>query len=444
MSEKDISHFGRWNLYQVEIIERFSWSALAGIMVAYLMAVFSVDYKFSYLLYSGTSGMTYAIMVLGGRISDIFGAKRIVYIGLFTKSIGFLVLALSTHIHMAVIALSIICVGIGLFKAAPSALLAQVTKEGDEDKNFTALYMSINLGALIAKLVLMLIAFSYMEYITLFWISTISSFLVLVTFYLMRHTLGHISTSGGAKSLNKKYLVSIALLIPILCFFVSIILTYKTLLTGLTVLVGILAIIYLVKLALKTPSVWAVIALMFIIAPFNIVYVQLYTSFLTEAKANIGPIFGQFVLVLNPLTIVVFGAIFLRVYKRLSIHNFYKMALGTALIAISCFIISNWTNAPGLFLTYITNAIGELLVSAIGLGVVARYMPKDKVGTGTGIYFLFLAIWNIAGGYIATFTVDYSTQAIASLISATAIGVAFIIFVSTYFITKHLKTNSYI
>lgn len=65
MSEK-LSSLGLLNLYQVEIIERFSWSALAGILVAYLMAYFQVDNKYAYLLYAGTSGVTYAIMVLGG------------------------------------------------------------------------------------------------------------------------------------------------------------------------------------------------------------------------------------------------------------------------------------------------------------------------------------------------------------------------------------------
>ncbi|MCF6776577.1 MFS transporter [Thiotrichales bacterium 19X7-9] len=436
MADKNISQFGRWNLYQVEIIERFSWAALSGIMVAYLVATFNVDYKYSYLLYSGTSGMTYAIMVLGGYLADIFGAKRIVYIGLFTKSIGFLVLALATNIHIATAALSIICVGIGLFKAAPSALLAQVTQKGDEDKNFTALYMSINLGSLIAKLVLMLIAFKYIGYVTLFWVSTISSFLVIITFYLMRHTLSNVSTKGGSGLLNKKYLINIGITIPVLCLFVSIILTYKLLLVGLTLIVGVIAILYLVALAFKTPSVWAVVALMFIIAPFNVVYVQLYTSFLTEAKSNLGTEMGQFMLVLNPLTIVVFGGIFLKVYKQFKIHNFYKMALGTAFIGLSCLIISNWNNNEGLILTYIINAIGELLVSAIGLGVVAYYMPKDKVGVGTGIFFLFLAIWNIAGGYVASLTVDYSTQTIALFISISAFVIAFIIFLVTYLISK--------
>ncbi|WP_440993408.1 oligopeptide:H+ symporter [Cysteiniphilum litorale] len=442
MHSKDLTRFGRWNLYQVEVIERFSWSALSGILVAYLMAVFGVDNKYAYLLYAGTSGMTYAIMVLGGYLADSFGAKRMVYIGLFTKGVGFLILALSTHLSMAIFALSVIAVGIGLFKAAPSALLAQVTKLGEESKNFTALYMSINIGSVVAKLTLMLVAFAFIDYVSLFWISTISSFLVILTFYLMRHTLKDVSTAGGAKKFNKNQMKYIAVIIPVLSIVVSMILSFKTLLTIITIVVAVIAMLYLFKLALKTPSVWAVIALMFIIAPFNIVYVQLYTSFLSEAKANVGEVLGQLMLVLNPLTIVVFGSIFLGVYKRFAIHDFYKMAIGTLLIALSCGIISNWNGGTGLVLTYIVNAIGELLVSAIGLGVVARYMPKSKVGIGTGIFFLMLAVWNVAGGYIASMTVDYSTQTVAALISSVAIVVAVVIAVGTYIWSKKDKKSA--
>lgn len=355
-----------------------------------------------------------------------------VYIGLFVKGVGFLLLALSHDLTMAIAALSIIAVGIGLFKAAPSALLAQITQPGHESRNFTALYMSINIGSLIAKLTLMLVAFSLISHVTLFWVSTASSFLVLATFYLMRHTLKDVSTAGGAKGFDKSKFIKVLVLIPVLCFIVFMILSFKSLLTIITLSIGCLAIIYLCILAIKTPSVWAVVALMFILAPFNIVYVQLYTSFLSEAKANVGEILGQLMLVLNPLTIIIVGSIFLGIYKRFAIHDFYKMAMGTLLIAISCAIISNWNGGTGLVLTYIVNAIGELLVSAVGLGVVARYMPKSKVGIGTGIFFLMLAVWNVVGGHIASMTVDYSTQVVASMISTVAVVVAIIIVIGTY------------
>ncbi|WP_192483933.1 MULTISPECIES: MFS transporter [Cysteiniphilum] len=438
-THKDISRMGRWNLYQVEVIERFSWAALAGVLVAYLMAFFDVDHKYAYLLYAGASGMTYAIMVIGGFFADTFGAKRMVYVGLLTKGIGFFILAISPTLNMAILALAVIAVGIGLFKAAPSVLLAQVTKKGDEAKSYTALYISINIGALVAKLTLMLVALAFIDYVSLFWISTASSFLVIITFYLMRHTLVDISTMGGAKKLEKKQIIFMVAVIPLLCVGVLAILSFKSVLTIVTILTAIAAMLYLVVLAIKVPSVWAVIALMFIIAPFNIVYVQLYTSFLTEAKANIGDVLAQLLLVLNPLTIVIAGSVFLTLYKRFFIHDFYKMAIGTVLIGASCAIISNWTNEVGLILTYIVNAMGELLVSAIGLGVIARYMPKNQIGIGTGIFFLMLAVWNIVGGYVATLTIDYSTQTISTLISSVTIAVAIIIVVGTYIWNRKVK-----
>ena len=442
MNKNKLSLLSSWNIYQVEVIERFSWAALTGILVAYLMTVFNAKEENAYMLYAGTSAATYAIMIIGGYLSDFFGAKRIIYIGLFTKGIGFLLLAYSTvtvNFHTAVLALAFVAVGIGLFKPAPSLILAQVTTKGDESKSYTALYAAINVGYLIGKLTLMLIAIKYIAFSTLFWISTISSFLVIITFYLMRNTLKDIQFKQ-AKELNLKYAVAITLFILISAFVLSMLLMHSSVLTTIAVIIAIIAMLYLIKIAIKYPPAWVVVILMFLFAPHTISYVQLYTSFLTEAKKNIGPVYGQFLLILNPIVIITCGLILRGVYQRYKTHDFYKIAIGTLLVAISCFIIANWNGYIGLTLTYIINAIGEILISAIGLGVVARYMPKAKIGVGTGVFFVMSSIWHIVGGQVAVLTTHYSTSSVAMLISIISVCFAIIIIVGTYLVNKKLAS----
>ncbi|NGE24046.1 dipeptide/tripeptide permease, partial [Klebsiella pneumoniae] len=49
-------------------------------------------------------------------------------------------------------------------------------------------------------------------------------------------------------------------------------------------------------------------------------------------------------------------------------------------------------------------AVGELMISALGLAMVAAFVPQYLMGFILGMWFLTQAMATLLGGYVATFT----------------------------------------
>lgn len=55
-------------------------------------------------------------------------------------------------------------------------------------------------------------------------------------------------------------------------------------------------------------------------------------------------------------------------------------------------------------LVYLFQSLGELLISALGLAMVAALVPQHLMGFILGMWFLTRAAAFLLGGYVATFT----------------------------------------
>ncbi len=58
----------------------------------------------------------------------------------------------------------------------------------------------------------------------------------------------------------------------------------------------------------------------------------------------------------------------------------------------------------GLLCFYLFQSLGELLISALGLAMVAALVPQHLMGFILGMWFLTQAAAFLLGGYVATFT----------------------------------------
>jgi POT family proton-dependent oligopeptide transporter len=91
-----------------------------------------------------------------------------------------------------------------------------------------------------------------------------------------------------------------------------------------------------------------------------------------------------------------------------------------------------------MVLSSIFQSLAELLVSALGLAMVAELVPQSKMGTVMGMWFLTSAVSGITGAYVASLSAVPKTASLDTSLTAFAdlflgIGVATIVFSALMF-----------
>jgi len=113
------------------------------------------------LIYGFFTGFVYFTPIIGGWIADRFiGQRMAITIGGITMFVGQLVLfGMNTHFGLG-LGLILLIIGNGFFKPNISTMVGQLYRDGDDkrDSAFSIFYMGINLGALIAPLIVGLLA----------------------------------------------------------------------------------------------------------------------------------------------------------------------------------------------------------------------------------------------------------------------------------------------
>ncbi|MDI1353218.1 MAG: oligopeptide:H+ symporter, partial [bacterium] len=139
-------------IFMLELWERFGFYTVQGILTLYFIRYLGYSESQSYYTFGAFSALVYGMVVIGGFLGDrILGTKRTLVFGLFVLVAGYLSLAITDKAHVF-LALGLICVGNGLFKANPSNLLSKCYKKNDVRLHggFTLYYMAINLGSMVA------------------------------------------------------------------------------------------------------------------------------------------------------------------------------------------------------------------------------------------------------------------------------------------------------
>ena len=153
---------GLYLLFFTEMWERFSYYGMRAILILYLTKKLmegglGMDEKYAMLLYGYFTGFVYFTPLIGGWLADRYLGKRLaVMIGGVTMMLGqFTLFGLNSTTGLY-IGLLLLIIGNGFFKPNISTLVGGLYKDGDSrrDAAFTIFYMGINLGAMIAPLVI--------------------------------------------------------------------------------------------------------------------------------------------------------------------------------------------------------------------------------------------------------------------------------------------------
>jgi POT family proton-dependent oligopeptide transporter len=157
---------GLFLLFFTEMWERFSYYGMRGILILYMTKLWvenglNIPEDRASLIYGFFTGFVYFTPIIGGWLADKYlGQRKAITIGGITMLIGQLALfAMNTHTGLA-IGLVLLIIGNGFFKPNISTIVGKLYRPNDSrrDSAFSIFYMGINLGALIAPLLIGLLA----------------------------------------------------------------------------------------------------------------------------------------------------------------------------------------------------------------------------------------------------------------------------------------------
>ena len=146
---------GLYVLFFTEMWERFGFYTMLAIFVYYLSENFGWDAATVTNVYGIFIAFVYFTPILGGWIADnVLGYGKTIIIGAITMCIGYALMAVPTDTpFLLYIALAVVCVGNGMFKANISVLVGNLYAHSSgslKDAGYNIFYMGINIGAFYA------------------------------------------------------------------------------------------------------------------------------------------------------------------------------------------------------------------------------------------------------------------------------------------------------
>jgi len=460
-TEKKGHPAGLYLVFFTGMWERFSYYAMRGILVLYLTATWlngglGYNEKFSTTVYGLATGLCYFTPLFGGWLSDRYlGQRKSILIGGFIMVLAqFLLFApeLFTTIsptltpeqleHNQFIGrvglfsgLFLLIIGNGFFKPNISSIVGDLYEPGDKrlDSAFSIFYMGINLGAVIAPLIVGLLADN-----------------VFATTYV---------DANGVTQITHGY-------------------RYGFLAAAIGVLLGQLLFVFLsnkylgnigiapkgaakvaettteevkVPLTRQEKERIAVIFIFFFFAVFFFAGMeQAGASFNLYANKYIDrTIFGReiptaWLQMVNPFFVIVLAPVFAYFWNtRLgqALNTPLKMGLGLIVLGIGFWfmliagfqrgaiweggltIVDNSNEMVKasmiwMILTYLLHTIGELSLSPVGLSIVTKLSPARFASLFMGVWIMAAAFANMLAGLISSYVVELGASTVFASISA--------------------------
>ncbi|WP_413492353.1 dipeptide/tripeptide permease DtpB [Morganella psychrotolerans] len=420
-------------IFIVELWERFGYYGVQGILAVYFVQKLGFSQEQAFITFGAFSALVYGLISIGGYVGDhLLGTKRTITLGAIVLAIGYFMTGLSImHPDLIFYALGTIAVGNGLFKANPASLLAKCYPPKDPrlDGAFTLFYMSINIGSLISLALAPVIAEKY-SYTVTYYICGIGLLVALAVFLFCQKMVRNIGSEPDSNPLNFKWLL-IVLLGTVATVFLCAWLLHNVSVAKYVLIAVIIGVVYFFfREAFKLKGVarnkmYVAFVLMLEAVIFYVLYAQMPTSLNFFAIYNvhhtilgfeINPISFQ---ALNPFWIIVGSPILAIMYSRMGAKGkdlsmpakftigMFCCSLGflTAAASGMWFADASGLTSPWfIVLVYLFQSIGELMISALGLAMVAAFVPQYLMGFIIGMWFLTQATAYLMGGYVATFT----------------------------------------
>lgn len=455
-------------IFILEMAERFTFAGITSIIALFLIHSLNFNEHNSAITVGSFSAFIFAFTVVGGHLGDnVLGIKRSVLIGLVILLVAFCILASAHNNYIyTMIGLAVYVTGVSIFKPNPSSLLALFyNRQKSLDHIYTYYYMAINIGALLGFLLLPLIVISY-GYVTAFLIMAASILLGILCYLFFYPTIKQHDNMIGKMPLGNTNIIKTIgyIAVPII---ITVILLQHTL--GAKIFLYTFSgasLLYFIRLIKKSDplhrrkmEVALILMLQFIL--FYILYIQNYSSMTFFGLHNCNlDLWGihfneQQFNIFDNLGVILFSPILAIFYKKTDKQFSFitKFALGNLLMGISfivLFISTYFADSNAhvsilwVMLVLVIFAVGELLISAVGLSMIATLIEPKYQSFTYGFWFIIGAIGSEIGGQVAghfsvspTITDPHQTLIIfAQLFRNLGVAVTAIGFISLLFVPK--------
>ncbi len=414
-----------WVVWGIEFWERFGFYGVQAIIVLYFVKHIGLSEKEAIYLMGSFSALMYGFVWLGGYLGDkIIGAKRSIILGSVILASSYMSFSIANESSLYY-SLAGIIVGNAIFKANPSSLISKMFSKGDGrlDGAMTMYYMAVNIGSLVSMALTPVISDAY-GYQYGFLVCSLGLLAGLVSFFLLYSKMDSVYTEAGKNPLDiKKFLITIAVSFSAFMIIANILDEIHVCLT-ITIFVVILATAYYLYIAFTSSSYERnrmLVALVLIVEAvvFFSMYSQQPTSLTLFAEHNIHmSIFGWEIpaaqyQMLNPFWIVALSPILAIFYAKTKYSHATKFCFGmvmmvasyTFLYATKYFADDGMVSGGWLVASYAASSLGELLISGLGLAMVAELCPAAISGFVMGFWYItnmvssYLAAW--IGSFIA-------------------------------------------
>ncbi len=417
-------------IFMLELWERFGFYTVQGILTLYFIRHLGYTDTEAYYTFGAFSALVYGMVVIGGYLGDrVLGTKRTIVLGLIVLVAGYFSLAITSKQHVF-LALGLICVGNGLFKANPSNLLSKCYRENDPRLHggFTLYYMAINLGSMVALIAGPAISSRY-GYSYAYLISAIGLVLGLANYGFQHQYVAHINTEADKQIITLRHwfwiFIGVFACTELSAYLLQHVMLAKNLLWVITaVVVAVYGFMMRKESRASCMKMLVAFALMLEAVIFFTLYQQMPTSLNLFAVNNVIPnvlgvtIDAQSFQALNPIWIVLMSPVLAYVYGKLNRNGIlfsipYKFALGMTMCALSFLMLyfsryfctdNGMVSSWWLIFSYLFQSVGELLVSALGVAMVAELVPAHIAGFVMGMWFLTSAVAGFIGASVASYT----------------------------------------
>ncbi len=462
---RDTSFFGHprglSTLFFTEMWERFSYYGMRALLILFMTTPIAAgglqfDAGKAGVIYGSYTALVYMMTLPGGWLADRFlGQRRATLYGGVVIMLGHISLAVPS-IATFYLGLGLVIIGTGLLKANVATMVGQLYAPEDErrDAGFSLFYMGINVGALIAPLACGWLAQSEQFRHTLttagitperswhfgFGMAAVGMFVGIVQYLRGWKHLGNAGMdpvapeNEEARTRQRRQLrlgivtvLAVAGLLVALSMSGILRITAKGLGDAFGIVLLLITVsffLWLFLLAQWTPierkQLTVVLVLFLGAAVFWSVFEQQGSSLNLFAQRNtdttiLGHSFppswfqsveSVFLIILAP----VFAWLWVRLGKR-DPSSPAKFSMGLLFVAAGfgvMFLAARLAQAGvrvsplWLVATFFLHAIGELLLSPVGMSAITRLAPARIVGLTMGVWYLALSVGSYLGGRVAS------------------------------------------
>ena len=468
---------GLYILFLTEMWERFSYYGMRALLVLYMTTSTLGDdergaglgwtSKEALALYGWYTMLVYVMSIPGGMIADkLIGQKKAVLYGAIILCLGHGVLVL-TDIWAFYTGLGLVILGVGLLKPNISTMVGGLYKEGDirRDKGFSIFYIGINLGSLLATMIVGLVVLKWGWHAG-FGLAGIVMLLGLLNFIYGQKYLtqvgNFIKTENDPDEISygklysklfsspKQLLFTIILLAASIYGWYTLEWGYGLLFLFLTAITALLMMIYKDLDTQVFKDRFMVLLLSFIMV---IVFWGAFEqagglmNLYTESKID-RVLFGWKIPTvmfqsLNAGFIILFATFIASIWAKRKMKgkeasSLFKMALGIIIMGFGFLFMvfaamefekSGTSSMIWLVLAYFFHTIGELCLSPVALSFITKLTPVKYASLMMGVYFAATGLGSKVAGIVGESASDFGEYAIflGILVFTIAIGTLFII-----------------